>query len=335
MKGCFLCEQGGRLPYVFGQGRMEQIRGKIEMCPEIICRENLEENREFLRETEVAFATWDTPQLSAEEIRKYFPNLKVIFYAAASIQYFGRPFLECGVKILSAWKVMAVPVAQFTVSLVVLANKGALRTLSLYREKGYGTARELPDRLYPGSYGTKVGILGAGAIGSLVIRMLREYDMDLMVYDPFLFPERAAELGAVPSSLEEIFSQCQTISNHIANNAQTVGILDYSLFSRMGEYSTFINTGRGAQVVEQDLIRALKEKPGRTAILDVTYPEPVAPDHEFLKMENVFLFPHTAGYARDEVLMFSDFMIRQLDHYINGEPFDSCEVTESMLATMA
>ena len=67
----------------------------------------------------------------------------------------------------------------------------------------------------------------------------------------------------------------------------------------------------------------------------MTYQEPVAPDHEFLKMKNVFLFPHTAGYARDEVLMFSDFMIRQLDHYLAGEPFDSCEVTEPMLATMA
>ena len=112
-------------------------------------------------------------------------------------------------------------------------------------------------------------------------------------------------------------------------------MLNYDLFSRMGDHASFINTGRGAQIVEPDLVRALKEKPGRSAYLDVTYPEPVAPDHEFLKMNCVFLFPHTAGYARDEVLMFSDFMIRQLDHYLAGEPFDSCEVTEPMLATMA
>ncbi len=335
IKGCFLCKKGGRFPYVFGQGRMDRIRKRIQVCDEIICQENLEANRDFLKDVEVAFSTWDTPEFTKEEIQEYFPNLKVLFYGAASVWYFARPFMECGVRILSSWKIMAVPVAQFTVSLITLANKGALLTLDLYKEKGYSVARELPDKIYPGSYQTKVGILGVGAIGSLVIKMLKGSGMEVMVYDLFLSEERERELGVTRTSLEEIFSQCQTISNHIANNPQTVGMLNYDLFSRMGDHASFINTGRGAQIVEPDLVRALKEKPGRSAYLDVTYPEPVAPDHEFLKMKNVFLFPHTAGYARDEVLMFSDFMIRQLDHYLAGEPFDSYEVTEPMLATMA
>ena len=58
-------------------------------------------------------------------------------------------------------------------------------------------------------------------------------------------------------------------------------------------------------------------------------------DHPFWEMPNVFLFPHIAGSARDEVLMFPDFMLRQLDHYLAGEPFDNCEVTMEMLKTMA
>ena len=77
------------------------------------------------------------------------------------------------------------------------------------------------------------------------------------------------------TSLEEIFQECQTISKHIANNPQTVGMLDYHLFSQMRPDAAFINTGRGAQVVETDLVRALKEEPGRFALLDVTWPEPV------------------------------------------------------------
>ncbi|MFR1477023.1 MAG: NAD(P)-dependent oxidoreductase [Hydrogeniiclostridium mannosilyticum] len=69
----------------------------------------------------------------------------------------------------------------------------------------------------------------------------------------------------------------QTISNHLANNPQTAGMLNYGLFRRMKPNATFINTGRGAQVVEADLVRA-EEEPGRTALLDVTDPvEPVDP----------------------------------------------------------
>lgn len=335
IKGCFLCNQGGRLPYVYGQGRMEQIRNLIPMCEDIICSENLEKNRDFLQEVEVAFGTWDTPELTTEQIRTYLPNLKVLFYAAASVRYFAEPYLQCGVRILSAWKIMALPVAQFTVSLITLANKGALQTIRLYPEVGFEAAKQLPVAQFPGSYGTKVGILGAGAIGSQVIQMLKDYGTQIMVYDPFLPPERATALGVQCYSLEEIFSECQTISNHLANNPQTVGMLHYGLFSKMGKNATFINTGRGAQVVEADLIRALREEPQRSAILDVTDPEPVAPGHEFLKMKNVFLFPHIAGSARDEVLMFSDFMIRQLNHYLQGEEFDPCEVTADMLKTMA
>ena len=103
----------------------------------------------------------------------------------------------------------------------------------------------------------------------------------------------------------------------------------------MKENGSFINTGRGAQVVEEDLIRALKEKPLRSAILDVTDPEPVLQDSELLKMENVFLFPHVAGYAAEEVLMYPDFLIEQLKRYKNNESFDHCEVTLKMLETMA
>lgn len=335
IKGCFLCKDGGRLPYVFRQKQVEQIQQRIEMCDEIINSENLEANRSFLQDVEVGFATWDIPQLTVEQIRTFLPNLKIIFYAAASVRYFAEPFMKCGVRILSAWKLMAIPVAQFTVSMITLANKGALQSLDIYRESGYQAARKPSVELYLGNYATKVGILGAGAIGSLVIQMLQEYGTNVMVYDPFLSEERAAELGVHTCSLEEIFTQCQTISNHIANNPQTVGMLNYDLFSRMGKWATFLNTGRGAQIVEADLIRALREEPGRCAILDVTDPEPVVPESDFLKMKNVFLFPHIAGIARNDVLMFSNFMIRQLDHYLCGEPFENCEVTLEMLKTMA
>lgn len=68
-------------------------------------------------------------------------------------------------------------------------------------------------------------------------------------------------------------------------------MLRYEHFSRMLPNAVFLNTGRGAQVVEEDLVRALQEEPGRTAVLDVTLPEPPEADSPLWKLENVVLTP--------------------------------------------
>ena len=131
-----------------------------------------------------------------------------------------------------------------------------------------------------------------------------------------------------------LFSSCQVISNHLANNPQTVGMLDYCLFHRMGKTAAFVNTGRGAQVVEADLARAMEEEPLRSAVLDVTIDEPYPLDGVLRKLENVCILPHIAGFAQQDVLRFSDWVIRQLDRYQAGLPVENV-VTEKQLETMA
>ncbi len=64
------------------------------------------------------------PALAEEEIARFFPKLKAVFYAAGTVQGFARPFLNRGIRIFSAWGANAVPVAEFTVSQILLANKG-------------------------------------------------------------------------------------------------------------------------------------------------------------------------------------------------------------------
>lgn len=333
-KAVFLAKRDGfRIRYVFAKGRRERFEALLDFCPDLIDKENLQEHKNFLRDTRIIVATWEIPQLTAEEIEQYFPNLELLIYVAGSVQHFARPYLERGVRVVSAWGAMSIPVAEFTVGEIIHANKGFYRSLALYKQLSWNDAHWKILTEYPGTYHTKVGILGAGMIGSLVIRMLRQYSVQLMVYDPFLTQQRAAALGIERTySLEEIFSQCQTISNHIANNPQTVGMLDYRLFSLMKDNGTFINTGRGAQVVEDDLIRALTEKPERSAVLDVTWPEPVRPD--LAALPNVFCTPHIAGFAADEVLRMPDVMLEVLQEYLSNGSL-RYEVTLEMLKTMA
>ena len=281
-------------------------------------------------ETEYVFSTWGMPQLNEAEIRHLLPRLKAVFYAAGSVQAFARPFLASGVKVFSAWAANAVPVAEYTVAQIILANKGFFRSMR-YTDRKRAAA---DSAAYPGNYDAKVGIIGAGMIGKLVIRKLKDYALEVLVFDPFLPDETAAELGVKKVDLQTIFAECDVVSNHLANNAETQGMLDGPLFASMRPNATFLNTGRGAQVVEADLIRSLQARPDLTAILDVTDPEPPLPGSPLYSLANCILTPHIAGSSGREVRRMGEFMREEYENLTQNRPC-RYEVTAEMLKTMA
>ena len=95
-------------------------------------------------------------------------------------------------------------------------------------------------------------------IGSMVCERLADYDLSVKFFDPFLSDRRAEELGIERASLDEIFSTCTVVSNHLANKPETVKMLKKEHFEKMLPYSAFINTGRGAQVDEKGLCEVLE-----------------------------------------------------------------------------
>lgn len=332
MKSIFLGDKAN-INCVYAQEITDKLVETAGLDREIYIKEAVLQGKTDTRHTEYIFSTWGMPELSEEEIKSFFPSLKAVFYAAGTVQTFARPFLNCGVKVFSAWAANAVPVAEYTVALIILANKGYYLTSRLASEGKYYDARKIFNN-YSGNYGAKIGIIGAGMIGKLVIEKLKAYKLEALVFDPFLSDEKANELGVKKASLEKIFSDCDVVSNHLANNSQTRGILCGKLFSSMKPYATFINTGRGAQVVESDLIRALNERPDLTAILDVTEPEPPLPKSDFYRLKNCILTPHIAGSNGTEVHRMAKFMLAEFEAFAQNKPC-RFEVTAKMLETMA
>ncbi|MBR3502795.1 MAG: hydroxyacid dehydrogenase [Clostridia bacterium] len=299
----------------------------------VLATDELEPDRVY-GEVESIFSTWGMPALSEEDIARRFPNLKEIYYAAGTVQKFARPYMARGVRVFSAWAANAVPVAEFTLAQILLANKGFFQLDARYRREGFQAARAYAEH-FDGNYHNRVGLLGAGMVGKKVIELLKPFALETLVFDPFL-PDGAAEkLGVKKAPLEAIFETCPVVSNHLANNAQTVGMLDYRLFSRMSPYAVFINTGRSAQVVVPDLIRAMREEPGRTALLDVTDPEePLPAGHELFTVPNIQITPHRAGSCVGEVYRMGDYMTEEYARVHAGQP-PRWEVTLDMLRTMA
>ncbi len=333
MNAVFLCNDKNNPLRIYDKETRNRLNALTGITNEVYSREEVLENKAMFSDTRYIFSTWGMPVFTKDEIKEIFPSLECVFYGAGTVQFFARPFLNCGVKIFSSWAANAVPVAEYTVAQIILANKGFFAS-SRYQSTGnLKKASELKE-CYPGTFGEAVGLIGAGMIGSLVAEMLKAYKLSVKVFDPFLSDEKAKMLGVTKCSLEEIFRTCFVVSNHLANNEQTKGMLKKEHFSSMREYATFINTGRGAQVVEEDLCAVLSEREDLTAILDVTHPEPPEEGHSFYTLPNCILTPHIAGSYGDEVKRMGEYQLTQLEKYLSGEHTEY-EVTLKMLETMA
>lgn len=300
-------------------------------------KEDILKPRSQFIDPEYIFSSWYMPVFSEEEIKHLFPSLKAIFYAAGTVKYFAEPFLKLGVRVFSAAKANGIPVAEYTVAQIILANKGyyqAQRTCkSFFWRYAFRSAKKYADNR-KGNFAAKVGLIGCGAVGSQVVRLLKPYHLEMMVYDPYLTTERCAELGVKKVDLVTLFESCDVISNHLPDIQETKGIINYDLLSRMKDYSSFINTGRGAQVVESDLAKVLRRRPSICAVLDVTQHEPPFPWSPIMRCGNVFLSPHIAGSTGNEVLRMVEYALQAYDDVLEGRQNNN-EVKIEMLNKMA
>ncbi|MBQ2967002.1 MAG: hydroxyacid dehydrogenase [Clostridia bacterium] len=330
MKAAFISNSNGIIDRVYSPETQKLLKEKFDFYDGIYTIHNSDR----LKDVECIFSTWGMPAYTPEQIDAYFPKLKIVFYGAGSVQAFARPFLNKGIPVISAWMANSVPVIEYSVSQIILANKGFYQVASRINSKETRDASRALFNTYTGNFNTKVGLIGLGAIGAGVAEMLKNFKLDVYAYDPFCSEEKAKALNVTLTSLEYIFENCQTISNHCANLPETQNLLNGALFNKMKKNATFINTGRGAQVVEADLIAALQAEPDRTAVLDVTFPEPPESRSPFYTMPNVFLTPHIAGSAGDECMRMGDYMAEEAERYLNNEPMKYV-VTLKMLETMA
>ena len=329
IKAAFVAQEA-TLAQVYGAGRRERLAAATDLFAPVVLPHQVTEHLDALRDVEVIFSTWGMPKLTDEQLAG-LPHLRAVFYAAGSVQGFARPLLERGLTVVSAWRANAVPVAEFTLAQILLAGKGYFRN-----EREYdGTSGSNRSAFRgPGNYGETVALLGAGAIGRVLVGLLQPFHLQVLVYDPFLDDAAARGLGVERVSLDEAFARAFVVSNHLADKPEIAGLIDERLLDRLREGAVFINTGRGRTVNETDLIETLRRRPDLTALLDVTDPEPAAPDSPLFQMPNLRLTSHIAGSINDEVHRLADYCLEEFERYERGEPLRHA-VTLDMLSTLA
>src|SRR6185503_14664449 len=139
--------------------------------------------------------------------------------------------------------------------------------------------------------GKTLGVIGAGNIGSLVIDRALGLRMRVIAYDPFLSPERAADIGVHKVELDELFKRADFITLHTPLTDKTRNIVDASAFAKMKKGVRIINCARGGLVDEQALRTALDSGQIAGAAFDVFTEEP-AKTNPLFGHPNVVCTPH-------------------------------------------
>lgn len=287
---------------------------------------------EKFAEIEIVFSGWGAPHMSPE-LLDALPRLKALLYGAGSVRAMvNEHFWQRGIRLTSAYQANAVPVAEYTVASIIFCLKKAFQFSRALHDGGKGgQGLEIPG-VYLGS---KVGVISLGAIGQLVCRKLKEFDLDVVAYDPFasdaVFTECAAKKVV---SLEQIFSECDVVTLHAPWLPETEGMITGELLRRMPKGAAFINTSRGAVVAEAEMIEVLEERADLFAVIDVITKEPGYEKSPLARLPNVFLTPHIAGSKGRECHRMGRFVLEECQRFLANEPART-PVTRENIARMA
>lgn len=209
---------------------------------------------------------------------------------------------ERGIYVANARGANAESVAEHVFAMILTLSRKLFQTHAFVKEGRWKRREEsgLPEALTPSDLeGKTLGIIGFGAIGSRVGAIAKCFGMRVLVYDPYVSTEKVKSAGAEQASLETLMKSSDYVTLHCVLSDETRGMIGEKELKLMKPTAYLINASRGGVIVEEALIRALKEGWIAGAGLDVFAEEPIRPDNPLLRMDNVILTPHIAGGSRE------------------------------------
>ncbi len=227
--------------------------------------------RSVLADVDLLVTGWGCPRLD-EDVLRAAPRLRAVVHTAGSVRgHVTEACWERGIEVSSAAAANALPVAEYTLAMILLTGKRVLE-----RARDYRGSRERGNWLRTprgvGNYRRTVGILSASLIGRRVVELLRPHDVDVLLHDPYVDGTDASALGVELVTLPELFARCDTVSVHTPLLPTTRGLVGRSLIDAMRPDAVLVNTSRGA-VVDQDALTDAVTQGRIRAVLDVTDPE--------------------------------------------------------------
>jgi len=309
--------QPGLPAALFGEEGLAALATRLDLVSADPVEDLAALGRAALARIEVLVTGWGAPAIGAAELAS-MPRLRAVFHAAGTVKGHLDPAVwERGVRVTTAARANAYPVAEYTLGMILLEGKGVLRIAEDYRTEPL----EHPLADYPdiGNYRRTVGIVSASAVGRRVIQLLAPFDLRVLLYDPLLSDDDPILALAERVELAELLRGSSIVSVHAPLLPETRGLIGAAELALMPDGATLINTARAPIVDEAALAAELAARRLR-AVLDVTEPEPLPLDHPLRSAPGVLLTPHVAGALGNELRRLGASVLDEVERFVRGEP---------------
>ncbi len=307
------------------QTRLENL-GKVEYN-ETSEQFTPEELAERLRNKDVAVTGWGT-ELFDEKVLEGNDRLKIIAHTGGTVQGIAcDATYDKGIRILSGNDVYAESVAEGTIAYMLTALRKIPDFVNSMRGGDWDKSTCLEGLLEQ-----KVGLVGYGMITRHLVKMLKPFHCNVLVYSSHVSDEELLENSITRASLDEIFSTCKVVSLHSALTPKTHHIINRKLLEMLDSEAILINTARGAIVDEEALGELLAQNRFR-AVLDVFGQEPLPPNSPLRSLPNAYLIPHWGGPTPDRRKCVTLRLVDDIENFFAGRPL-KLEITQQYAGYM-
>ncbi|WP_462427369.1 2-hydroxyacid dehydrogenase [Fusobacterium varium] len=262
--------------------------------------------------------------------------------------------VECGVKLIAMRcagynnvslkeidgkiKVVRVPayspysIAEYTVGMIMILNRKIHKAYIRTREGNFSITGLMGYDLHEKT----AGIIGAGKIAQILIKILKGFGMKVIAYDPYPNYEKAKELGFEFTDLDTLYKEADIISLNCPLTKETRYMINRNSMNKMKDGVMIVNTGRGMLIDTVDLIEALKDKKIGAAALDVyeeeadyffeDYSNMVIEDDilgRLLSFNNVLVTSHQAFFTKEAVEEITRVTMENIKRFQEGKPLDN------------
>lgn len=230
------------------------------------------------------------------ELIESSPNLKVIGVLRGGTENVDSAAAErAGIAVFNTAGRNARAVAEFTVGMILAETRNIARTHAAMRDHVW--LKDFPNGdAIPELEGRTIGLVGAGAIGQLVMKFLSGMDARCVFYDPY---QASSEYGEKVDRLDELMATSDIVTIHSRLTPENHHLVSRQMLALMKPSAVLVNTARSGLVDEEALLEALREKRIAGAAIDTFDVEPLASDSEWMKLDNVTITSHLAGSTRD------------------------------------
>jgi D-3-phosphoglycerate dehydrogenase len=223
---------------------------------------------------------------------------------------------ERGIQVSTAADYATIAVAEFTVAAIITLLR---RVPEAARSLQRGVKDWRPFQGHDLNSRT-VGVVGSGAIGASVIRLLHAFGANVLCHTRRPSAERAKALGVTFVEMDELVGNADVITLHIPLTPETRHLFDERRLRMMKKNAILVNTARGPLVDEAVLVKLLREGHLGGAALDVFSKEPPEPPGAWFEQDNLLLTPHIAFNTAEALIRKTATCIANVEAFARGRP---------------